>query len=64
VKNSIVVEYALRDTSKPIGVAGYTAGKSLPADMHDQLPSPERLEEELRKRQPRLEQKGDREGAK
>ena len=24
VKNSVVVEYALRDTSKPIGVAGYT----------------------------------------
>ena len=53
VKNSVVVEYALRDTSKPIGVAGYTAGKVLPADVRDQLPSPERLEEELRKRQPR-----------
>ena len=53
VKNSIVVEYALRDTSKPIGVAGYTAGKALPAEVRDQLPSPERLEEELRKRQPR-----------
>jgi predicted nuclease of restriction endonuclease-like (RecB) superfamily len=64
VKNSVVVEYALRDTSKPIGVAGYTAGKSLPADVRDQLPSPERLEEELRRRQPRLQQKGDREGAK
>jgi predicted nuclease of restriction endonuclease-like (RecB) superfamily len=53
VKNSVVVEYALRDTSKPIGVAGYTAGKALPADLRDQLPSPERLEEELRKRGPR-----------
>ena len=52
VKNSVVVEYALRDTSKPIGVAGYTAGKALPPDLRDQLPSPERLEEELRKRQP------------
>ena len=46
-KNSVVVEYALRDTAKPIGVAGYTAGKSLPADLRDELPSPERLEEEL-----------------
>ena len=53
VKNSIVVEYALRDTAKPIGVAGYTAGKALPPDLRDQLPSPERLEEELRKRPPR-----------
>lgn len=52
VKNSVVVEYALRDTAKPIGVAGYTAGKALPAGLRDQLPSPERLEEELRKRQP------------
>jgi predicted nuclease of restriction endonuclease-like (RecB) superfamily len=62
VRNSIVVEYALRDTSKPIGVAGYTAGKSLPADVRDQLPSPERLEEELRKRQPRHQKTDDREG--
>ncbi len=53
VKNSIVVEYALRDTTKPIGVAGYMAGKALPAEVRDQLPSPERLEEELRQRGPR-----------
>ena len=56
-KNSIVVEYALRDTTKPIGVAGYTAGRTLPVDVRDQLPSPERLEEELRKRRPRLQKK-------
>jgi YhcG PDDEXK nuclease domain len=49
--NSVVVEYALRDTSKPIGVAGYTTGRALPADIRDQLPSPERLAEELRKRE-------------
>lgn len=52
VKNAVVVEYALRDTTKPIGVAGYTAGRALPADLRDQLPSPERLEEELRRRGP------------
>jgi predicted nuclease of restriction endonuclease-like (RecB) superfamily len=62
VKNSVVVEYALRDTSKPIGVAGYTAGKILPPDLRDQLPSPERLEEELRKRQPRHQKTDGREG--
>ncbi len=53
VKNSVVVEYALRDTTKPIGVAGYTAGKALPPDLRNDLPSPERLEEELgRRRKP------------
>ena len=62
VKNSVVVEYALRDTTKPIGVAGYTAGKALPPDLRDQLPSPERLEEELRKRRPRRQEKDDRQG--
>ncbi len=61
-KNSIVVEYALRDTTKPIGVAGYTAGRTLPIEVRDQLPSPERLEEELRKRRPRLQTKKGREG--
>jgi predicted nuclease of restriction endonuclease-like (RecB) superfamily len=50
VKNSIVVEYALRDAAKPIGVASYTAGKVLPPDLRNELPSPERLEEELGKR--------------
>jgi hypothetical protein len=62
VKNNIVVEYALRDMSKPIGVAGYTAGRALPPELRDQLPSPERLEEELRKRGPRLQQTDDRKG--
>src|SRR5437588_2236749 len=52
VKNTIIAEYTLRDTTKPIGVAGYTAGRALRSDVRDQLPSPERLEEELRKRQP------------
>lgn len=63
VKNSVVVEYTLRDTTKPIGVVGYTAGKALPADVRDQLPSPARLEEELRKRQPRRGKLEDRAGA-
>jgi len=58
---SVLVEHALRDTTKPIGVAGYTAGKALPADVRDRLPSPERLEEELRKRRPRRTSTADRE---
>jgi predicted nuclease of restriction endonuclease-like (RecB) superfamily len=63
VRNSVVVEYALRDTSKPIGVAGYTAGRVLPAEVRDQLPSPERLEAELRKRRPRRGASADPEAA-
>src|SRR5262249_47538270 len=57
VKNSVVVEYALRDMTKPIGVAAYTAEKALPAEVRDQLPSPELLEAELRKRRPRIQKK-------
>jgi len=44
-------------------VAGYTAGKALPSDVRDQLPSPERLEEELRKRGPRHPHPDDRTGS-
>lgn len=38
-KNRIVVEYALRDLSKPIGVASYRLQPTLPTDMSDALPS-------------------------
>lgn len=50
VKNGVVVEYALRDTSKPIGVAGYTTGRPLPPELRDALPSPDRLGHELEER--------------
>jgi predicted nuclease of restriction endonuclease-like (RecB) superfamily len=38
-RNQIVVEYALRDTSKPMGVAQYTLSHALPPQLQRELPS-------------------------
>lgn len=46
-RNKIIAEYALRDNSKPIGVAEYQLAQALPADLEEQLPSIERIEREL-----------------
>jgi len=46
-RNKIIAEYALRDNSKPIGVAEYQIAQSLPANLEEQLPSIERIEREL-----------------
>jgi predicted nuclease of restriction endonuclease-like (RecB) superfamily len=48
--NKVVVEYALRDTTKPIGVAEYRLTKALPERLKGTLPSIEELEAELGKR--------------
>ncbi len=40
-KNRTVVEYALHDARKPIGVATYEIRKTLPQELKGQLPSPE-----------------------
>ncbi len=42
-KSRTVVEYALRDARKPIGVATYQIKKSLPKALQGQLPSPEEI---------------------
>lgn len=42
-KNRTVVEYALQDASKPIGVATYRNVKRLPDEFRGQLPSPEEI---------------------
>ena len=42
-KNRMVVEYALHDARKPIGVATYRIHKSLPEELKGQLPSPEQI---------------------
>lgn len=47
--NKIIAEYALRDTSKPIGVAEYKLAEILPEDIKGELPSIEELEQELEK---------------
>jgi predicted nuclease of restriction endonuclease-like (RecB) superfamily len=40
-KHRTIVEYALRDARKPIGVATYAITKTLPKELKDQLPPPE-----------------------
>lgn len=44
-KNEIIVEYALRDSSKPMGVAEYRV--SLPPQLEAALPTPEEFEREF-----------------
>jgi predicted nuclease of restriction endonuclease-like (RecB) superfamily len=46
-KNRTVVEYALKDVNKPIGVATYTIKDSLPEAMKNYLPSAEEIAERL-----------------
>lgn len=43
VGKDTIVEYALRDARKPIGVATYEIAKTLPKKLKDQLPSPEAI---------------------
>jgi predicted nuclease of restriction endonuclease-like (RecB) superfamily len=42
-KNRTIVEYALRDARKPIGVATYRILKHLPKELKGQLPAPEQI---------------------
>ena len=42
-KNRTIVEYALQDGRKPIGVATYQIVKRLPKELKGQLPSPEEI---------------------
>ena len=48
-KNRITAEYALRDVRKPIGVAGWQTmfTESLPSELAADLPTVERIEQEL-----------------
>jgi predicted nuclease of restriction endonuclease-like (RecB) superfamily len=49
-KNRVVVEYSLRDTSKPMGVAAYELRHdALPPELRDSLPSVAAIEAELQK---------------
>jgi predicted nuclease of restriction endonuclease-like (RecB) superfamily len=48
-KNKVIVEYALRDTRKPIGVSGYKLTETLPKKLQGKLPSIKELETELSK---------------
>ena len=46
-KNKTVVEYALRDMAKPLGIAAYRLQDALPRDWQEALPTIEALEAEL-----------------
>ena len=48
-RNRIIAEYALRDNSKPIGIAEYQLAQALPSNLEDKLPSIERIERELQR---------------
>jgi predicted nuclease of restriction endonuclease-like (RecB) superfamily len=49
-KNRTIVEYALHDARKPIGVATYQIVKRLPRELKGQLPSPEEISKLLENR--------------
>ncbi len=46
-KNRIIVEYALRDMNKPIGISTYQLRDTLPEQLQENLPTVEELEAEL-----------------
>ncbi len=46
-KDRIIVEYALRDTQKPVGVAEWQLTRALPANLSSSLPAIDVLEAEL-----------------
>jgi hypothetical protein len=46
-RNKVIVEYALRDTKKPIGVSAYRLLEKLPARLKGSIPTVEELEAEL-----------------
>jgi predicted nuclease of restriction endonuclease-like (RecB) superfamily len=42
-KNKTIVEYALRESNKPIGVASYKMVSTVPSELKNQLPAPEQV---------------------
>jgi len=54
-KDNIVVEYALRNIKKPVGVAKYYLTRKLPAKLLKQLPAPSVIEDKLRELEERKE---------
>ena len=43
-KNRTIVEYALKESNKPIGVAAYRIVRRLPVELKGKLPDPEQIE--------------------
>ena len=42
-KDRTIVEYALKESSKPIGVATYRIVSSVPEELRNDLPAPEQI---------------------
>ncbi|MHC5772602.1 PDDEXK nuclease domain-containing protein [Nostoc sp.] len=42
-KNKTIVEYALRESNKPIGIASYKLFSTVPQELKNQLPAPEQV---------------------
>ena len=42
-KNRTIVEYALKESSKPIGVATYRIVSSVPDELRNDLPAPDQI---------------------
>jgi predicted nuclease of restriction endonuclease-like (RecB) superfamily len=47
-KSRTLVEYTLKDVNKPMGVATYTTGKTLPSNIANLLPTPEEIAKHLK----------------
>lgn len=47
-RNTIVAEYSLRDTSKPIGISEYQLSRQLPQELEGILPTIKQIEDELK----------------
>jgi hypothetical protein len=46
-KDDVVVEYALKSSSRPVGVSTYRLFEELPPEVKTLLPSPAQLREQL-----------------
>lgn len=46
-RDRVVAEYALRDTTPPLGIAEYQLAQSLPEPLQTSLPTIEQIEREL-----------------
>jgi hypothetical protein len=46
-KSTTIVEYALKNTSNPIGISSYTLTTTLPKEYKDLLPSPMEIQQKL-----------------
>ena len=46
-KDDLIVEYSLKSTTRPLGVASYRLFEELPANVKSGLPTPAQLREQL-----------------